>query len=238
MTTLIQKEFRLRVALLALLFGSYFGSLWVGSLYFPHAYDWRRNVISNLLSPRDDRSATGSPRWAWRWRGCACCAGPRGSKPNWAMAEAGWHGGCAGRRSWWESDALSCPPSSCRSMSTRSWECGTRTNCWRGPRRQAWGWGCSAPAGAMRLKRGGTGAAKEAARPANDVAGNHVAAHRGRGRERPGGGAGAIARVGCGPGRILRGTVFWHLAFWEWMGSVAVFLFFATAVGALGKDEG
>jgi hypothetical protein len=50
---------RIRVALLALLFGSYFGSLWLGALHFPHPYDWRRNVISNLLSPRDN------PGWYW-----------------------------------------------------------------------------------------------------------------------------------------------------------------------------
>src|SRR5271168_2863618 len=48
-----------RLLLLAALFASYFGSLWAGSLHFPHTYDWRRNVISNLLSPRDN------PHWYW-----------------------------------------------------------------------------------------------------------------------------------------------------------------------------
>jgi hypothetical protein len=55
----IIEDSRTRLAVLAVLFGSYFGSLWVGSLHFPHAYDWRRNVISNLLSPRDN------PQWYW-----------------------------------------------------------------------------------------------------------------------------------------------------------------------------
>src|SRR5271166_3547013 len=48
-----------RLLLLAALFGSYFGSIWIGALHFPQAYDWRRNVISNLLSPRDN------PGWYW-----------------------------------------------------------------------------------------------------------------------------------------------------------------------------
>jgi hypothetical protein len=34
---------------------------------------------------------------------------------------------------------------------------------------------------------------------------------------------------------FFRGTVFWHLAFWEWAGSAAVFLFFATPVLILGR---
>ena len=50
---------RARLALLAALFVSYFGSLWVAALHFPHGYDWRGNVISNLLSPRDN------PQWCW-----------------------------------------------------------------------------------------------------------------------------------------------------------------------------
>jgi hypothetical protein len=44
--------------------------------------------------------------------------------------------------------------------------------------------------------------------------------------------------MGAGTAGFFRGTAFWHLAFWVWMGSVAVFLFFASAVGMLrGKDE-
>ena len=36
---------------------SYFGTLAVAALFFPQPYDWRYRVISNLLSPRDD------PHW-------------------------------------------------------------------------------------------------------------------------------------------------------------------------------
>ena len=41
-------------ALLALIFISFFGTLTVSAWMFPHDYDWRYRVISNLLSPRDN----------------------------------------------------------------------------------------------------------------------------------------------------------------------------------------
>src|ERR1700757_4102524 len=41
-------------ALLALIFFSFFGTLTVSAWMFPHNYDWRYRVISNLLSPRDN----------------------------------------------------------------------------------------------------------------------------------------------------------------------------------------
>jgi hypothetical protein len=47
----------------------------------------------------------------------------------------------------------------------------------------------------------------------------------------------ALARLhplGSAPAAMFRGTVFWHLAFWEWIGSAAVFVFFATPVLMLG----
>ena len=40
--------------LLALIFLSFFGTLTVSAWMFPHDYDWRYRVISNLLSPRDN----------------------------------------------------------------------------------------------------------------------------------------------------------------------------------------
>jgi hypothetical protein len=43
--------------------------------------------------------------------------------------------------------------------------------------------------------------------------------------------------LGPGAAGDLRTTVFWRLAFWEWMGSGAVFLFFAAPVGVLGIDD-
>lgn len=42
---------------LPLILLSYFGTLAVAALLFPEPYDWRYRVVSNLLSPRDD------PRW-------------------------------------------------------------------------------------------------------------------------------------------------------------------------------
>jgi succinate dehydrogenase/fumarate reductase cytochrome b subunit len=42
---------------LPLILLSYFGTLALAALLFPEPYDWRYRVISNLLSPRDD------PRW-------------------------------------------------------------------------------------------------------------------------------------------------------------------------------
>ena len=41
-------------ALLALIFLSFFGTLGVSARMFPQNYDWRYRVISNLLSPRDN----------------------------------------------------------------------------------------------------------------------------------------------------------------------------------------
>jgi hypothetical protein len=43
-----------RLLLLTMLFIAYFGTIWLAAAHFPHGYDWRRNVISNLLSPRDN----------------------------------------------------------------------------------------------------------------------------------------------------------------------------------------
>jgi hypothetical protein len=40
--------------LLALIFLSFFGTLTLSASMFPHSYDWRYRVISNLLSPRDN----------------------------------------------------------------------------------------------------------------------------------------------------------------------------------------
>ena len=50
---------RARCGLLGLACAFYFGSLLLAAFLFPKAYDWRANVISNLLSPRDN------PRYYW-----------------------------------------------------------------------------------------------------------------------------------------------------------------------------
>lgn len=44
----------LRWVFLPLILLTFFGSLIVAAWYFPGPYDWRTRVISNLLSPRDD----------------------------------------------------------------------------------------------------------------------------------------------------------------------------------------
>jgi hypothetical protein len=41
-------------ALLVLIFLTFFGTLALSAHMFPHSYDWRYRVISNLLSPRDN----------------------------------------------------------------------------------------------------------------------------------------------------------------------------------------
>src|SRR6516165_2532693 len=45
---------RILGALLVLIAVSFFGSLAMAARMFPHNYDWRYRVISNLLSPRDN----------------------------------------------------------------------------------------------------------------------------------------------------------------------------------------
>ena len=42
------------LVLLALIFLSFFGTLAIAASMFPHGYDWRYQVISSLLSPRDN----------------------------------------------------------------------------------------------------------------------------------------------------------------------------------------
>jgi hypothetical protein len=44
------------IALLALIFLAFFGTLVLSARMFPQNYDWRYRVISNLLSPRDNPS--------------------------------------------------------------------------------------------------------------------------------------------------------------------------------------
>jgi len=47
------------VILLSLIFLSFFATLAAAASMFPHGYDWRYRVISNLLSPRDN------PKYYW-----------------------------------------------------------------------------------------------------------------------------------------------------------------------------
>jgi len=48
-------------------------------------------------------------------------------------------------------------------------------------------------------------------------------------------GCGLAGQLAAGPAGWIRETVFWSLGFWEWVGSAATFLFFASPVLMLGR---
>ena len=218
-----------RFALLAALFASYFGSLSVGSLHFPHEYDWRRNVISNLLSPRDN------PQWYWLPSAGVTLAGlcmlPL---TGWIDAQLGDGESKLARRVRRPAfrigiaclilSAVVAPQHVRTVMGIRhAHEAFARASA------AGLGLGMLAACGSAGLEEG-RGAKRKLLRMvwrATTVA--------------PIAGAissGVIVGLshlhGVGPAGWLRGTLFWRLAFWEWMGSVAVFLFFASSVFMLG----
>ena len=210
---------------------AYFGGLWLGTLYFPHGYDWRRNVISNLLSPRDNPG--------WYWVPCAgvviagLCMLPLAL---WIDHELARHGGGAGMRQLRRVafvigagclalSAIVVPQHQHDVMGLRhAHELLARTS--------AVGLGlgmlcaCAVEAKAERMRHlrrmwwlatvppiaGAVGSGLLVAAARFWGAGNEAADY-------------------------FRATVFWHLAFWEWVGSAAVFLFFASAVWLLGGEE-
>lgn len=238
----IVQDSRTRLALLALLFASYFGSLWIGSLHFPHAYDWRRNVISNLLSPRDN------PQWYWLPSvGVAVAGLCMVQLGAWIERELGDAESKLARRVRRPAflagagclilSALVVPQHVHPVLGTRhAHEILARTS--------AAGLGvamlCACAGGAQT-----TGGART-------TGGAHAAADEARNRRlralrliwravtvppilgAVGSGLIVVLARWHGPGNepadFFRGTVFWHLAFWEWVGSVAVFLFFASPV--------
>jgi hypothetical protein len=237
-SSLMHREIRLRLALLALLFGSYFGSLWVGSLHFPHPYDWRRNVISNLLSPRDN------PGWYWLPSAGIAVAGlcmlPLAA---WIESELGDAGTGLARRVRRPAflvgigclilSALVAPQHAQRVMGMRhAHEALARTS-------------AAALCVGMLCACGSAGLGNETDEkrrkrlralramwwaitlvPIAAATGSGVVAALG------------YLQPGTGLAGFFRGTMFWHLAFWEWLGSAAVFLFFASSVVMLGrKDE-
>jgi hypothetical protein len=226
-------EKRIRVALLGLLFVSYFGSLWVAALHFPHGYDWRKNVISNLLSPRDN------PEWYWVASAGVAMAGvcmlPLGVWIEGALGDGGRKLARWVRRpaflagtGFLALSALVVPQHAHLVLGTRHvHEILARTS--------AAGLGIAmlcACAGAGR----GEGERVRAVRilwrvitvpPIAGAVGSGVIV-----------GLGRLHALGMVAG-YFRETVFWRLAFWEWVGSVAVFLFFVAGVAILGgKDEG
>lgn len=219
-----------RLLLLAALCASYFGAIWIAALHFPHAYDWRRNVISNLLSPRDN------PGWYWL--------------PSAGVALSGL---CMLPLAAWIEQALGDGESKlarrlrrpavlvgivCLSLSAvvapqhaqriarmrHAHEALARTS--------ALGLGigmlcaCRGRAGEDRRRMALRRTWRVIALPPVIVAAL----------------SGLVVASGhlhwLGPGAVgsLRATILWHLSFWEWVGSGVVFLFFAAGVGFLGWD--
>jgi hypothetical protein len=226
---------RMRIALLAMLFASYFGSLWVGSLHFPHVYDWRRNVISNLLSPRDN------PGWYWLPAAGVAVAGlcmlPLGA---WIERELGDGGSKVMRRV--RRPAL-LVGIGCLILSAIIVPQHTNPVLWMRHAHEVFARTSAAGMGVWMLCACGSGGDEDGARrrrlrtiwravtvpPILGAVGSVLIV--------------ALARwtgLGTEAADAFRGTMFWHLAFWEWLGSVAVFLFFASAVMMLGtaKEEG
>jgi hypothetical protein len=218
---------QMRWVLLAGLFVSYFGSLWVGAMHFPHGYDWRRNVISNLLSPRDN------PEW---YRvpsvGVATAGVWMVLLGIWIESELGETGGLNWRvrRGAFLAgvgclvlSALVAPQHVHTVMGLRhAHELLARTAA------VCLGVGmlcaCGAPTermgGNWRALRIGWGLATVP--PIVGAVGSGLVVAAGR-------------MGGLGMAELLKGTVFWHLAFWEWVGSGAVFMFFACGVGMMRK---
>jgi len=229
----------MRLGLLALLFGSYFGSLWVGALYFPHSYDWRRNVISNLLSPRDNPGGYWLPSVGVAMAGL--CMAPLAA---WIESELGDGQTKLARRVRRPAflvgigclilSAVVAPQHTHLVMGMRhAHEMLARTSA------AGLGVGMLCACGSAGLVNGKDGGRRKRLRalrimwwavtlaPIVGAVGSGVVV--------------ALARfhgLGAGAEGFFRGTVFWHLAFWEWMGSGAVFLFFASAVGMLGNCDG
>jgi hypothetical protein len=211
---------RMRWLLLAALFASYFGSLWAGALHFPHGYDWRRNVISNLLSPRDN------PEWYWLPSIGVALAGIWMLLLGvWIECELGDDGTVAGhaRRAAFLMgigclvlSAIIVPQHTHRVMGLRhAHELLARSAA------VCLGAGmlCACQIGGQ-LRRLRTAWRIATVPPILGAIGSGLVVAAGR-------------LGGMGMAGYLKGTVFWHLAFWEWVGSVAVFIFFACPVAIL-----
>jgi len=217
---------KFRGLLLAALFAFYFGTLWIAALHFPKQYDWQRNVISNLLSPRDN------PAWYWL--------------PSVGVALAGI---CmAPLAAWIDSELAGAETPRARRVRRVAFAIGI--GCLvlaavvaprhgrpllgiRHPheflaRTSAVGLGlgmlcaCRVPAAEGRLR-----AVRNFWRIITAPAlGGAIGSGLVVGMVR-------LRVVGPGAAEFFRGTIFWHLGFWEWIGSAAVFLFFAAAVVGL-----
>jgi hypothetical protein len=221
------------------MFGSYFGSLWAASLHFPHPYDWRVNVISNLLSSRDN------PGWYWLPSAGVAVAGlcmlPLAA---WMERELGDGESKLARRVRRPAflvgigclilAALVTPQHAHMVMGMRhAHEALARTSA------AGLGVGMLCACGSAGLKNGENAGRRKRLRTlrvmwwattlppmAAAVASLLLA---------------ALARFhgpAAAPAEYFRGTIFWHLAFWEWIGSAVVFLFFASPVVILREKGG
>lgn len=225
----------LRGVLLFLMAVSYFGSLWGGALHFPHGYDWRRNVISNLLSPRDN------PGWYWL--------------PSLGVAVTGL---CMLLLAiWMESELDDGETTLARRVRRPAFFTGIACLVLAAlivPQHQHLVMGLRhahellARTAAVGL---GAGMLSACLSPLGDAS-RGDRARRLRilrtiwlGITTPPilGAIGSGLMVACtrfhllgdGLAQFFHGTLFWYLAFWEWAGSASVFLFFASAVALLGR---
>ena len=197
---------------------AYFGSLWVGAHYFPNGYDWRRNVISNLLSPRDN------PEW-YRVPSLGVALAGLCMLPLilWIEGELGESGGRALRRVAFIVGAACLALSALVVPQHQHAVAGLRHAHELLARTSAVGLGlgmlcaCFARVKGERLRVLRRMWWVATAPTILGAVGSGVMV--------------AMVRLGV-PGAMeaFRGTVFWHLAFWAWVGAGAVFLFFFSAV--------
>lgn len=223
-----------RGLLVAVLLGSYFGGIWLGALHFPRHYEWRRNVISNLLSPRDN------PGW---YR--IPCAGVAISGICMLLL-AVWIDGRLGdggsrfarrvRRPALLGGALCLTLAALVAPQHAQTVAGLRHAHEALARFAAAGLGAGIVCSCWSGAQAGTGAARErrlrlARRVWRLIALPPLALAAG---------SGVLAGLGwlhwVPAGDSLRGTLFWRLAFWEWLGSALVFLYFASAACLLGGE--
>jgi hypothetical protein len=217
-----------RLLLLAALCAFYFGSIWIAAIHFPHPYDWRRNVISNLLSPRDN------PGWYWLPSAGIALAGlcmlPLAAWIDQALGDGASKLARRLRRpavllgiGCLILSAIVAPQHAQRIAGLRhAHEALARTS--------AMGLGIGMLC-ACRGRAGEDGRRTALRRIWRVIALPPVIAAAVSGLVVA---LGHLHWLGPGPVAYLRATVFWHLSFWEWVGSGVVFLFFAAGAGMLG----
>jgi hypothetical protein len=220
--------------LLVVLFGSYFGSLWVASMHFPHPYDWRRNVISNLLSPRDN------PGW-YRLPSAGVAVAGLCMLPlaAWIESALGDGEGKLARRVRRPAALVGI---GCLILSAVVAPGHVRTVIGTRHLHEA----------LARVSAAGLGVGMLCACASASLRGDKTTRFRvlrmlwwaitlppiaGAAASGIIVGLGRIHGMAAVPAAYFRGTLFWHLAFWEWTGSVTVFLFFASAVVMLRGNE-